>query len=146
MRQLSGGASVAIGYIYVMSNPKIPGLLKVGFTCGTVEKRRRELSGASGVPEEFVIDYFHLTEDAEETEGKVHADLDAYRVAERREFFEANLDAVITFIRRHVKEPEMRFERKTAQSAAIANTRLCGRCGAKYVRSSPDTLCPKCGF
>src|ERR1700752_467633 len=38
------------------------GLLKIGFTCGTVELRARELSTATGVPGDFVVEYFHFTD------------------------------------------------------------------------------------
>jgi hypothetical protein len=71
---------MAIGYIYVMRNPTMPGLLKIGFTCGSVERRRRELSGATGVPQEFTMEYFQLTEDAEETETRAHGELNTHRV------------------------------------------------------------------
>lgn len=138
---------MSVGYIYVMSNPKMPGLLKIGFTCGTVERRRRELSGATGVPDEFMIDYSHLTEDAEEIESKVHAELAGYRVADRREFFDIELSAVIAAIERHAREPSVRFERPGAvDGGAALNVRLCRRCGTRYDRSDPKTLCPGCGF
>ena len=42
------------GYIYIMTNPVMPGLVKIGYATDA-EKRRKELSHASGVPADFVI-------------------------------------------------------------------------------------------
>jgi hypothetical protein len=139
---------MAIGYVYVMSNRKMPGLLKVGFTCSSVERRRRELSSATGVPDEFTVDYFQLTEEAEETEGKIHAELAPHRVADRREFFAAKLAAVFEAINRHVREPPLKYERPMPSEPApqVSGMRFCSRCGARYARTVPKTLCPKCGF
>ena len=113
----------------------MPGLFKVGFTCESVERRRRELSGATGVPEEFVVDYYQLTEDAEEAEGKIHADLSESPVTDRREFFRSELSFVIAAIRRHAREPALQFERPVAASGAgTSNQKECRSCGARSVR------------
>jgi hypothetical protein len=40
-------------------------LLKIGFTCASVEDRAAELS-STGVPRPFEIEFFQLTEDVEE--------------------------------------------------------------------------------
>ena len=42
------------GFIYIMTNPVMPGLIKIGYATDA-EKRRKELSHASGVPADFVI-------------------------------------------------------------------------------------------
>ena len=42
------------GFIYIMTNPVMPGLVKIGYATDA-EKRRKELSHASGVPADFVI-------------------------------------------------------------------------------------------
>jgi hypothetical protein len=44
------------GFVYVLSNPAMPGLLKVGSTVGPVEKRAAGLSRMTGVPEPFKIE------------------------------------------------------------------------------------------
>src|ERR1700693_4080641 len=102
---------MSIGYVYVLSNPVLFGLLKVGFTCGEVDKRRRELSGATGIPAEFVVEYFQLSDDVEDTEKLVHADLDAHRIGENREFFRIAIETVIEAIQRHAKPPQLSFQR-----------------------------------
>ena len=45
-----------LGFIYIMSNPAHPGLLKIGQTSKDPLVRRKDLS-TTGVPEEFVIEY-----------------------------------------------------------------------------------------
>jgi T5orf172 domain len=76
---------MALGYIYVLSNPAMGSLLKIGFTCASVEQRAYELSSATAVPSAFGVEYFHLTEDIEEVEALDHAALPRHN--ENREFF-----------------------------------------------------------
>jgi len=138
---------MSVGYIYVLSNPTITGLLKVGFTCGSVDKRRRELSGATGVPSEFVIEYFQLSEDVEDIESAVHAELESYRIGENREFFKAPISQVISAIQRHARSPAIRFQRTEGDVDNIkGNVYSCHRCGFQYAKASPLELCPSCGF
>ena len=128
-----------IGYIYVLSNPKMTGLLKVGYTRESVEKRARELSVATGVPVGFVIEYFRLTEDVEEIERLVHVELVAYRVNDNREFFAASVAAVIAAIERFSRPPISKFIREEHKTT-------CRRCGFRFVQSKLERFCPECGF
>jgi hypothetical protein len=138
---------VSVGYVYVLSNPMIRGLLKVGFTCGSVDKRRRELSGATGVPSEFVIEYFQLSEDVEDIESLMHAELESYRIGENREFFKAPISEVISAIQRHARSPAIRFQRSEDDVDDInGNVYSCRRCGFQYAKSRPLELCPSCSF
>lgn len=137
---------MAIGYLYVLHNPTMPSLLKVGYTCSSVDKRRRELSGSTGVPREFVTEYFHLTEDVEEVEAKVHETLADSRFGENREFFAASLEIVIAAIQKHVSEPVVRFQRPGSSQVTASPDCECRRCGHRYERTSAQNLCPACGF
>lgn len=138
---------MAVGYIYALSNPMIMGLLKVGFTCGSVDRRRRELSGATGIPTEFVIEYFELTDDVEEIENLVHAELESHRVADNREFFRAPIDHVVAAIQRHARQPANRFQRPiSVPKEPPSSLYSCRRCGFQYAKAMAPQLCPSCGF
>ncbi len=83
-------------YVYVVENPAMPGLVKIGSTKQEdPEVRVRSLYSAagktSGVPDPF-YGYYVEVEDAGETEKKAHQILDEKRHNPRREFFEVGLD------------------------------------------------------
>ena len=44
------------GFIYILSNPTMPGILKIGCTAGTVLKRAAELNIPTGVPQQYKIE------------------------------------------------------------------------------------------
>jgi hypothetical protein len=87
----TGIGAIWLSVISTITQSTMPSLLKVGCTCSSVDKRRRELSGPTGVPTEFVTDYFHLTEDVEVVEVKVYETLAEFRVGEKRGCFAAPL-------------------------------------------------------
>jgi hypothetical protein len=87
--------------IYIMSNPTIPGLLKIGFTSKPVEDRCKELSRATGVPVSFKIEYiFRVHGRGEEMEREIHRYLEHKRNSSRREFFDVTLDEAIDAIKK----------------------------------------------
>lgn len=89
-----------IGFIYALSNPAMPGLVKIGYTEGNPVDRAYQLQG-SGVPVPFQVDYFWLVPDPAVAEAMVHEDLKEYRYNQNREFFQyssAQLAARITSI------------------------------------------------
>jgi hypothetical protein len=84
-----------MGFLYVLSNPSMPGILKIGITSGLVEKRVAELSRPTSVPEPFKVEcYFPIYENLKSAESKVHRMLDEFRTSSNREFFRVPLDQV----------------------------------------------------
>ena len=77
------------GFIYVLSNPSMPGLLKIGYSIRDVHDRVAELSSPSGVPSEFVFEALFISPAAREDESRIHEALSEYRVG-NREFFEVD--------------------------------------------------------
>lgn len=79
------------GFLYVLINASMPGVVKVGKTERDPESRAKELSGVTGVPTPFVVVYQEYFDDCSAAEEFVHALLeeDGYRVATNREFFSA---------------------------------------------------------
>ena len=88
-------------YIYVLSNPSIPGLLKIGRTDRTPEQRIRELH-STGVPTPFVIEYSRITSDSALTESVIHRAFDAMgkRASAQREFFQVSVEDAIELVNR----------------------------------------------
>ena len=74
------------GYVYILSNAHMPGLVKVGFTTRAVEERVAELNSGTAVPAPFVIEAIFPSGDPERHEQEVHDRLASTRLP-GREFF-----------------------------------------------------------
>ena len=77
----------SIGWVYVLENKTMPGLVKIGFTKGCPIKRAKTLSSASGVPLPFDLVDGHKVYLARRVESEAHKMLDMFRVDENRELF-----------------------------------------------------------
>lgn len=88
------------GYIYVLINPAMPGLSKVGKTTRLPTERLLELSAPSGVPSPFILAYQQPVADCHTAEIWVHRELErgGYRLTERREFFQAPLHVIVQVV------------------------------------------------
>ncbi|HEU5021107.1 MAG TPA: GIY-YIG nuclease family protein, partial [Bryobacteraceae bacterium] len=85
------------GYVYVLSNPKMPGLFTVGCTTRSVEERVEELNQATGVPVAFQIEARFPTSAPKEHELAIHKRLAAHRI-QGREFFETGMAEILQTI------------------------------------------------
>lgn len=86
-------------YVYVLSNPSIPGMYKIGYTSKTVEKRAVQISRGSGVPTPFNIEYRYKCYKGERIEREVHKFFKKQRVNNDREFFNVSLEEAKNAIR-----------------------------------------------
>ena len=132
---------MAIGYIYVLSNEHMPGLVKVGYSCESVEMRARQIF-TTGVPSPFHVEYFRLTEDVDKVEGAAHAAL-AQRVSPNREFFKIPIDDAIRVVDKLVREPERAYRRSPAP-VIMSQLIECRRCGYEFKPGDRYPHCPKC--
>ena len=98
-----------LGFIYIMSNPSHPGLLKIGQTGRDPDIRRKNLS-STGVPQEFVIEYQALSSDYEALERKIHRILSDVRLSKGKEFFKISVPEAIHIIR-EVAENKIEYEK-----------------------------------
>lgn len=89
-------------YIYILLNPALKNLVKIGRTSRTPEERAQELSAATGVPQPFIVAYESLVSDGVVAESLIHAELsrDGYRLNEAREFFEVPLKVAVALVDR----------------------------------------------
>lgn len=87
-----------IGFIYIMSNPLHPDVVKIGQSSKDPNERRKEL-GTTGVLEEFVLEYRALTENYVSLEKEIHRHLASVRARKDREFFKISVPDAIEKIR-----------------------------------------------
>ncbi|BAD56907.1 GIY-YIG nuclease family protein [Nocardia farcinica] len=83
------------GVVYVLMNRAMPGYMKIGKTIKTSDERARQLSGATGVPEDFEIVFDIVVSDVDQVEKLAHKKLDYARTNKRREFFRVDIRAAI---------------------------------------------------
>ena len=79
-------------WVYVLSNPTTPGLLKIGYTTQTPDERAKQISNATGVALPYKVEWAFKCFDGEQLEGEVHRKLREYRVNNQREFFQIDLE------------------------------------------------------
>lgn len=89
-----------LGFLYILANSSMPGLVKVGKTARSPGERASELSAATGLPTPFIVVYEQLFHDCGAAESFVHAYLaqKGYRVSDNREFFNAPANVVVRAI------------------------------------------------
>lgn len=90
-------ATVKEGFLYVISNPSMPGLVKVGMTSKSPAERMKSLYSTS-VPTPFEAEYFALCRDPMKSEAVAHQVLKTWRVNSRREFFRLSPEDAIAKI------------------------------------------------
>jgi hypothetical protein len=74
------------GFVYILTNESMPGIVKIGMTSRNPEVRLREINSATGVLP-FELEAVIASRNAKWTERAVHERLAGRRVTENREFF-----------------------------------------------------------
>lgn len=78
---------LSTGYIYILKNALMPGVLKIGFTERTVIERLNEINKATGVITPWQVCDFWFTQEPYLVEQEIHHKLSDYRVEDNREGF-----------------------------------------------------------
>lgn len=94
------------GYVYILTNPSMPGLVKVGKTTTTPNQRMSELH-STGVPTPFVLEFSISVNDCHSAERLAHKALHQCRVRANREFFQVTAKQAIEKILEVVDECEV---------------------------------------
>lgn len=89
----------SFGFIYVLSNPEMDGVYKIGMTDRSPHLRAAEISAATGVPQPFNVEYYAEVSTPTLYERMVHKKLERYRLSENREFFRADIMVIVGVIR-----------------------------------------------
>lgn len=88
-----------IGIIYILSNPAIPGLVKIGHTTQEDVKARMAQIYNTGVPLPFQCEYGAKVRDPAKVEAALHRAFTPNRVNPKREFFEIAPEQAVAIIR-----------------------------------------------
>ena len=75
-----------MGCVYILKNPEMPDLIKIGQTERTAQECADELY-TTGVPQPFEIVHEYLCNDHEQLGREIHQKLKPYRYDANREFF-----------------------------------------------------------
>ena len=88
------------GYVYVMINPSLPNMVKIGKTTKDPNERAKELSAATGVPTPFVVVFYKPFNDCDTAELTIHNYLEGqgYRISDNREFFNIPVNEAIDVV------------------------------------------------
>jgi hypothetical protein len=143
----------ARGWVYVITNKAMPGLVKVGFSMKDPDLRANEL-GNTGAPHSYVVEYEVMVRDPRNVEQRVHSSLSS--VKEAKEWFRCTLKDAMDSIRSHVGsgmllenvrnpaglDESTSFPDKWTAQQSLAKAGKCHICTAPVKPS--DGRCPKC--
>lgn len=73
--------------VYVLSNPAMPSLVKIGRTSHDDANIRIAQLYTTGVPVPFTLEFAARVQNAEEVEKAIHIAFGPYRINPKREFF-----------------------------------------------------------
>jgi len=86
------------GIVYVLTNPTMPGLVKIGQTINEITNRMNELN-TTGVPLPFDCLFACEVDDCKLVENSLHKAFYPQRINPKREFFEIDPDQAIVILR-----------------------------------------------
>jgi hypothetical protein len=86
---------MSVGYVYVMSNVSMPGLLKIGYTERPIEERLQEANQPNTwIPTPFSLELSKFVDQPQKKEATLHKIFNAFRVNPKREFFRVEIEQV----------------------------------------------------
>ena len=129
------GEESSEGIVYILTNPAMPGLVKIGKTSrDSVETRLVELY-STGVPVPFECEYAARVEDASAVEQILHEAFGPYRINPKREFFELEPEQAMAFLQFIAIEDVTPEIKKEAGSVDVES-----QAGAKRLRARRPNL------
>ena len=111
------------GSVYVLTNPAMPNMVKIGKTTRNVELRLADLY-STGVPLPFECEYAAKVKDVDKTEKAFHTAFEPSRVNPKREFFNINPEqaiAVLSLMAIEDVTPSVQEKAKTIDIEATAS-------------------------
>ena len=96
-------ANTKSGWLYVISSPSLPNMIKIGCTRQAVPMQRIYALSSSSLPFPFKAHCFVFSDDCFELESAMHKYFDAQRVNKDREFFAITPQQAIDALKNHFK-------------------------------------------
>ena len=82
-------------FVYILTNPSMPGLIKIGRTDDSLKARIKALNSHPGVPIPFEVHYACEVTDSINAEKTLHNIFEKERYNPKREFFTRNPESVV---------------------------------------------------
>lgn len=86
------------GFIYILTNDSMPGLIKIGITNRPIKERLRELDSTE-VPTPFNLYYAIEVEDYKNREKLIHQAYNKDRIRPNREFFKVEPESAVALLK-----------------------------------------------
>lgn len=103
--------------VYVLTNPAMPGLVKIGRTDNTDANSRIGQLYTTGVPVPFTIEYACKVENPDQVEKALHIAFAPQRINPKREFFQIDAAQAIAILR--LLNTEDATEEVSGQSSGV---------------------------
>ena len=122
------------GWVYVLTNEAMPGLVKVGCTSKTPEIRAEELSGETSAPGPFAVAYAAFVSSHKQVETIIHRELKAagfHHTPEKpkKEFFKCDPLDAIECIRKNV---DIKYEQLNEECVKYEEVSISCKNGSAY--------------
>jgi hypothetical protein len=85
-------------WVYILSNPAIPNMVKIGYTSKSPLERAHQISRGTGVPLGFEVEWAYKCYKGERIEKEVHKYFKKQMVNTQKEFFRVTLEEAKSII------------------------------------------------
>ena len=96
---------LTIGWVYIITNPNTPALVKIGYSGYEPQKRATEITGTSPYP--CVVEYAVSVNQPYSVEQGIHKSLKAYN--ENKEWFHCSVSQAKTAVKKYLKEKDIKI-------------------------------------
>jgi y4mF family transcriptional regulator len=114
------------GYIYILKNSRLHGLVKIGYTTTSVQERVGAINQATGVAEKFEIFSFYKVNDAQKMEAIIHKKLTKYRTKTYKEFFEIKAEVAKDYVEKIINNENYGINLDSLNSRLFNNSKILG--------------------
>jgi hypothetical protein len=122
--------------VYVLTNPAMPGLVKIGFTTNEDAKKRIDGLYTTGVPFPYKIEFVCKVPSAVEVEKALHVAFGPNRVNPKREFFQIETEQAIAILKLLHEEETTEQVSKQAQEGEVDEQSLAA--AEQYIKRRPN--------